>query len=77
MCGLQAHGGICRIKVSLKTFVPFGWNLLAAVLSGQDASHARLFFLLSVQQAPICGQQPSLPVQNELPAEAQTDGAAQ
>ena len=69
---------ICRTKLFLKTLVPVGWSLLATILSGQDANQSSSLFLLpSFQQAPICGQQSSLPVQNELPAEAKTDGAAQ
>lgn len=69
---------ICRTILCLKTFAPGSWSLLAALLCGQDSSESHLSFLLpSVQQAPICGQQSSLPVQNELPSEAKAHGAAQ
>lgn len=76
------YKGYCSIgcKVFVQTFAPVSWlefpGHSAQCLQDTRRSHG-LFLLPSVQQAPVCGQQSSLPVQNELPAEAKADGAAQ
>lgn len=76
------YKGYCSIgcKVFVKTFAPVCWLEFPGYSAQclQDTRWSHLLFLLpSVQQAPVCGQQSSLPVQNELPAEAKADGAAQ
>lgn len=75
------YKGYCSIgcKVFVKTLLlSVGWSSGSSAQCLQDARRSHgLFLLPSVQQAPVCGQQSSLPVQNELPAEAKADGAAQ